>query len=105
MKRRGFVSMVVLPMAAFGEDRVSKQNAVEIATGWVRRHHGGLGPHGKPLQFDKGSVSEGSWKNSRGEARSVWFVHFPEQGAKVEPNGIGVRVDKQTGDCERAAME
>lgn len=89
----------------YGQDRITKQRALEIATGWVRRNYGSVGRKGKPLQFDKASVEEGTWKNAGGETRSIWFVHFPEQGVAVEPNGIAVRVDQLTGDCERAVLE
>ncbi|MDZ4802156.1 MAG: hypothetical protein SGI92_28700 [Bryobacteraceae bacterium] len=105
MKRRWFFSLFAVVAAMSGQDRIGKHRAVELAAEWARRNHGGLGRGKSALQFDKAEANEASWKNDHGESRPVWFVHFPERQSKVEPSGLAVRVDRETGKCERAVLE
>jgi hypothetical protein len=105
MKRRWFFSLLAAITAMTGQDRIGKQRAVELAAEWARRNHGGLGRSKTALQFEKAEANEATWKNEQGEKRHVWFVHFPERDSRVEPSGLAVRVDRETGKCTRAVLE
>lgn len=104
MYRRWFVFLFAA-MMGLAQDGIGKQRAVQLAGDWARRNRSGLGRRKTPLQFDKATATEESWKNDRGELRKVWLVYFPENDSRVEPSGLAVRVDRETGRCERAILE